>query len=432
MDQLGAVAGEQYQGGGLSVAATANGALVRCVFQRLEGDATADGLWLRSTADGSSGERFRVMAVKVGRDNAQLAAEVWPATDPYTWTQPALPSAGIVNVADHVARFIRDGLTEEYTVSVDGVRQDFIIEQRPAGDGELRVELDVTGAKAEPLVNGARLVLDGSGRKLAYNRLRVVDSRGHELTAHFQVTDATRLAVVVEDANAVYPVRIDPTFSDADWISLGGIPGANSLVRVTAVDGLGNLYIGGDFTIAGDVVANHIAKWNGSRWTNLGSGLDGSVYALAVSGSDVYAGGSFTTAGGSAASRIAKWNGSSWSALGSGINYYVYALAVSGTDVYAGGFFWTAGGSAASNIAKWNGSSWSALGSGMDYNGHVYALAVSGSDVYAGGAFTTAGGSAASRIAKWNGSSWSTLGSGLDNDVYSLAVSGSDVYAGGR
>ena len=67
MDQLGAVAGKQYQGDGLSVAATPDGARLRCAFQRLEGQVTRDGLWLRSTADGSSGERFRVRAVAVGR-----------------------------------------------------------------------------------------------------------------------------------------------------------------------------------------------------------------------------------------------------------------------------------------------------------------------------------------------------------------------------
>src|SRR5204862_460879 len=133
-----------------------------------------------------------------------------------------------------------------------------------------------------------------------------------------------------------YPVRIDPTFSDANWISTGGIPGASGPVKAAVVDGSGNLYIGGTFSLVEDVIANHIAKWNGSGWTALGSGMNDYVFALAVSGSDVYAGGAFTMAGGSPANRIAKWNGSSWTALGPGMNSDVRALAVFGSDVYAG------------------------------------------------------------------------------------------------
>src|SRR2546425_2808630 len=138
--------------------------------------------------------------------------------------------------------------------------------------------------------------------------------------------------------------------------------------------------------------------------------MDGSVSALAVSGSDVFAGGDFTRAGGSPANSVAKWDGSSWSALGSGIvsdfGSSVGALAVSGSDVYAGGFFTMAGGSAANSIAKWNGSSWSALGSGINwgaYDAIVSALAVSGGDLYAGGVCTAAGGSADNNNAKREG-----------------------------
>jgi hypothetical protein len=42
---------------------------------------------------------------------------------------------------------------------------------------------------------------------------------------------------------------------------------------------------------------NCIAKWKGSAWSVLGSGMDDRVYALAVSGTNLYAGGTFTTAG---------------------------------------------------------------------------------------------------------------------------------------
>ena len=74
--------------------------------------------------------------------------------------------------------------------------------------------------------------------------------------------------------------------------------------------------------------ARSIARWNGASWSPIGSGVGGwpavpSVYALEVfddgTGPALYAGGSFSMAGGVPAEGIAKWNGTSWSALGSGI-----------------------------------------------------------------------------------------------------------------
>ena len=117
-------------------------------------------------------------------------------------------------------------------------------------------------------------MLDGSRRALAYNRLRVVDARAGNWRPAWKWLAATRLAVVVDDAAAAYPVRIDPTFSDANWISMGGLPGADDRVYAAVVDGSGNLYIGGGFTVVGGVVANRIAKWNGSAWSALGSGMN--------------------------------------------------------------------------------------------------------------------------------------------------------------
>jgi hypothetical protein len=204
-------------------------------------------------------------------------------------------------------------------------------------------------------------------------------------------------------------------------------------VSAPAVSGT-NLYAGGYFTTAGGNPANYIARWNGSSWSAISSGMDDIVVALAASGTNLYAGGGFATAGGNPASYIAQWNGSSWSALGLGMDGPVYALAVSGTNLYAGGDFTTAtnsGGAAVTVnfIAQWNGSSWSALVSGMD--SMVYALAVSGTNLYAGGYFTTAGGYPANYIAQWDGNDWSALGSGMDYYVYALAASGGILYAGG-
>ena len=133
------------------------------------------------------------------------------------------------------------------------------------------------------------------------------------------------------------PMRVGPLLlaqggtCSPSWLpTFGGQPGTDGVVNALAVfdDGGGPaLYAGGNFHIAGGVAANRIAKWDGSSWAALGSGMGGptrQVLALTVfddgGGPALYAGGSFTTAGGVAANRIAKWDGSSWAALGSGMD----------------------------------------------------------------------------------------------------------------
>src|SRR5258708_32201521 len=101
-----------------------------------------------------------------------------------------------------------------------------------------------------------------------------------------------------------------------------------------------------------------MGKWNGWNGSALGRGrgIRGgpgthTVFALTVfddgSGPALYAGGYFAAAGCGATSNIAKWNGSSWSALGSGLNHCVCAVAVfddgNGPALYAGGQFTVAG-----------------------------------------------------------------------------------------
>jgi hypothetical protein len=132
------------------------------------------------------------------------------------------------------------------------------------------------------------------------------------------------------------------------------------------------LYAGGLFTSAGGVASNGIAKWDGSRWSALGSGVSGGTYpqvrSLAVyddgNGPRLFAGGYFTVAGGVAVNRIAKWDGSSWSPLGSGVGGQlsggvaeVVALTVyddgTGPALYAGGHFTSAFDSGDSFLAKW-------------------------------------------------------------------------------
>ena len=444
--ELGAKATAEYHGDALGITATTEGAELRTRFQQLSGLATREGLWLQSTE--KEGGRLRLIAHALGRENA--------AGTPSTLLIP-LPSTGTVAVGDKVVVFARPGLTEEYSVSVDGLRQDFVIAERPTGGGDLRVELALTGARAEVAASGVKLTLEGSLRELAYTRLRVVDAAGRDLAASLEVLASNRLGIRVADDAAVYPIRIDPTFSDADWVSLNpsGISGAYGEVYAIVVDPMGTLYIGGSFEFVGTGFASGVAKWDGTRWSALGDGanqgVNGFVFALALSGSDLYVGGGFTSAGGQPANRIAKWDTrtASWSALGevsnqgvnSSVRSAVLALAVSGSELYVGGGFTSAGGRPANNIAKWDTrtASWSTLGEAANQgvNSSVRALAVSGSDLYAGGLFTSADGISANGIAKWETrtASWSALGEGanqgVSGSVLALAVSGSNLYVGG-
>src|SRR5439155_14063930 len=67
--EIGAKAGTDYHGDGLSVTAVpqSGSARLRCAFQGLEGEATTNGLWLRSTVTNAPRDPFRVAASSVGR-----------------------------------------------------------------------------------------------------------------------------------------------------------------------------------------------------------------------------------------------------------------------------------------------------------------------------------------------------------------------------
>ena len=234
------------------------------------------------------------------------------------------------------------------------------------------------------------------------------------------------------------------TISSACWSRMGtSAPagGVHSNVVAMAVDAGGNLYAAGSFAAAGDTLASRIARWDGTNWKPVGGGTSyagpgtHSVDALAVdSNGNVYAAGIFTAAGGVPASHIAKWDGTAWSALGSGlsgnvVNGHNLALDASG-NLYVEGLFTTAGGVSVQNIAKWDGSTWSALNSAT--NGAITSIVTQGNDLYVAGLFTTIGGVAANRVAKWDGTRWSALSSGLNSLVYSLAVDArGNLYAGG-
>ncbi len=230
-------------------------------------------------------------------------------------------------------------------------------------------------------------------------------------------------------AAANFVARWDGTYWEAVGVGFGNYVTALAVVDPDGDGPLpGNLYAGGGFTDIGGSPGYHVARYNGTDWWALQTGpgeygTNGSVYALTAFDEDgpgpgaplLVVGGAFTMAGGTAAARIAKWTGSAWVPMGSGLNGPVWALRAFDEDgagpgaesLYVGGSFTQAGGLAANRIARWSGGTWSALSTGT--NGDVRALAAFDVDadgpsltsLMVGGDFTTAGGYASGRIARW-------------------------------
>ncbi|KAA3616981.1 MAG: T9SS C-terminal target domain-containing protein [Calditrichaeota bacterium] len=219
------------------------------------------------------------------------------------------------------------------------------------------------------------------------------------------------------------------------WSSLGnGVTGGwnNGIVYSLTVDG-NNVYVGGDFTQAGDVEASRIAMWDGDAWHAFGSGVDGEVYAIAVDGGNVYVGGyNLENAGGVAVNNVAMWDGNNWNAMGDGVFHYDYvdAMIARNDTVYVGGNFQIAGEDTVNYITYWDGDKWNSMDGGM--SGRVNDLTFGKDVLYATGDFKKAGDDTVNFVAQWDGVKWSTVGNGLNSTADCIFVHGDDLYVGGR
>ncbi|HWW00117.1 MAG TPA: hypothetical protein VNZ64_10520 [Candidatus Acidoferrum sp.] len=248
------------------------------------------------------------------------------------------------------------------------------------------------------------------------NRMLVKDGLLYIGGGFNQAGDVIANHVVRYDGSNFYPLGAKPANGFAT-------PPINVSCIGQANDGI---YVGGLFTAAGKTLVNRIARWDGTNWNDVGGGTMGGtasanrVLAIAGLGSDVYVGGTFTNVGGFNVSNIAHWDGANWLNMGVGFDASVGVLAATAGAVYAGGGFTNVTDSfsfTVNHIAMWDGFNWYSLGSGVNPNSTVNAIAVSGSSVYIGGTFTNASGVTANRIAMWDGANWNSLGTGSANGV---------------
>lgn len=184
----------------------------------------------------------------------------------------------------------------------------------------------------------------------------------------------------------------------------------------------GKIYMGYELPISDEV--NSVVSWDGNQLIPLNRSLfinknvSINVYPYRILVMTVYRGalyiGGFIRKGPghSPVTSIIKWNDTTLTEVGNGVNGLVWSMAVYDGKLYVGGCFDSAGGKPANNIAVWDGKSWSAVGGGLvaktkydskghvTFRGRVAALAVYKNELYAGGTFDFSGTTQLCNLAK--------------------------------
>jgi len=120
-----------------------------------------------------------------------------------------------------------DGWDVQYINSAEGLRQNFIVHQRPMGSGALMLTLHTDGGSSPKVASPTAIdLVDATGHRLfSYRDLKVWDACGNVLPARMG-TDPTceqGFRIIVDDQGAHYPILIDPVSNTQNVLLSGSI-----------------------------------------------------------------------------------------------------------------------------------------------------------------------------------------------------------------
>ncbi|MBK7967890.1 MAG: T9SS type A sorting domain-containing protein [Bacteroidetes bacterium] len=193
-------------------------------------------------------------------------------------------------------------------------------------------------------------------------------------------------------------------YDGTNWYYYPPIPNVSSYLYVSAIVIFNSeLCVAGNFN--GGPGLCDIVKFDGFNWVSVGGGLSGSMSDVAdmkIYQNKLYIVGNLSAAAGDHGNGIAIWDGTTWSQAGSGLlPSTVKTLEEFQGNLYVGGQIQSAGGIPVNNIAKWDGNAWHNIGVGFD-NGVTCLESKDSNNLYIGGAFITANGDTVNRICEYN------------------------------
>ena len=241
--------------------------------------------------------------------------------------------------------------TETFKPTEVGIEQSFQVKRPVTGTGPLVIDVPVTGVIAAS--NGGSIELRGhSGEVQAtYSGLRATDSKGKVLRARMRAQSAGHvIAIKIDDAGAIYPITIDPT-----WTQVQELTGTGPGTFGTTLAMSGTTAVIGDFehTLDGNADQGevYIFTLSGGSWsqTTTLSASDGEAndefgFSVAISRTTVIVGAPFHEVSGNVqegAAYIFTLSGGSWTQSaeltpGGAYSRVGYSVAISGNHRCSG------------------------------------------------------------------------------------------------
>jgi hypothetical protein len=207
-----------------------------------------------------------------------------------------------ISIGKRKAKVLGNGINIEFENGKKGMREDFIVERKGKGRGNLILEFDVSNHNVKMVAkeNEINFVMDESGgvEILRYSDMEISDNRGKILKGYFKSIDDNRFAIVVDDRDSEYPIRIDPLSQVPNWTAESNQIGACFGSSVSTAgdvngDGYSDVIVGAPFYDNGEVDEGRAYVYYGSV-SGLSSTPDWTGESDQV---DVYFGVSVSTAG---------------------------------------------------------------------------------------------------------------------------------------
>ena len=171
----------------------------------------------------------------------------------------------------------------EYINNKNGLRQNFIVDQKPVGNKNLTVSLTIKNSDLSTrVINNLVVKMVDKKEKtiLQYDELKVWDANKKHLNAHMEISEKENINIVINDKNATYPITIDPLNHSAEWsgTAQGILPSVIGQLSVDAAYG---------YTVAG------VGDVNGDGYDDVAIGAPAMADVISGSGELVSVGAVF-------------------------------------------------------------------------------------------------------------------------------------------